>query len=359
MSATQLYDTVMQAIRQLRPGERITRLRTSAWMIVGIYLSRAIHLRNIAGKIPGYATTHSKIRRLSRFLNNPAVRVREWYELQARGLLEAAAQSQAQVRLVVDGTKVGFGHQLLMVAIAYRRRALPVAWTWVKSQRGHSSAHKQCALLAYVQSLIPSGTAVLVVGDSEFGAVDVLRQLEAWHWTYVLRRKSDHLVKLSATSPWQPFGSLLTQRGKAVWHTRAILTRQHAHQTNLYALWLPGYDDPWLLVTNLPTPRDAYRAYRRRMWIEEMFGDLKGHGFDLESTHLRHFMRLSRLTLLVALLYTWLVTRGSQAIKWGQRRLVDRPDRMDLSVFQIGLGIFERYISNIRTFSIRSIPYFL
>jgi hypothetical protein len=38
------------------------------------------------------------------------------------------------------------------------------------------------------------------------------------------------------------------------------------------------------------------------MWIEEMFADFKGHGFDLESTQLRHFERLSRLTLAVAML---------------------------------------------------------
>ncbi len=42
--------------------------------------------------------------------------------------------------------------------------------------------------------------------------------------------------------------------------------------------------------------------YVRRMWIEEMFGDMKKHGFDLESTMLRHFLRLSRLTLAVVLL---------------------------------------------------------
>lgn len=59
------------------------------------------------------------------------------------------------VRLLTDGTKVGFGHQLLMVAVAYRRRAIPIAWTWVKSARGHSSAVKQCALLAYVRGLLP------------------------------------------------------------------------------------------------------------------------------------------------------------------------------------------------------------
>lgn len=358
MSATGLYNIVMQAMRQLRPQERVTRLRVSVWMIVGIYLSQAIHLRKIAVKIPGVAMTNSKIRRLSRFLNNPAVRVREWYEAQARSLLEAAAHSQGQIRLLVDGTKVGFGHQLLMVAIAYRRRALPVAWTWVKSPRGHSSGYKQRALLAYVHSLIPAEIPVLIVGDSEFGAVEVLRQLESWHWDYVLRRKSDHLVKRTADLPWQPFGSLVTRQGEAAWQRQALLTRQHKHRTNLYALWQSGYDKPWLLATNLATPRQARRAYRRRMWIEEMFGDLKGHGFDLENTRLRNFQRLSRLTLLVAILYTWLVTRGSQVIKWGQRRLVDRADRIDLSIFQIGLNMFERYISNGQAFSIRWTPYF-
>ena len=38
-----------------------------------------------------------------------------------------------------------------------------------------------------------------------------------------------------------------------------------------------------------------------------MPGDMKRHGFGLEASHLRHFLRLSRLTLAVCLLYLWLV----------------------------------------------------
>jgi hypothetical protein len=79
------------------------------------------------------------------------------------------------------------------------------------------------------------------------------------------------------------------------------------------------------------------------MWIEEMFGDWKDHGVHLEETHLRGSARLSRLVFLVALLYLWLVTRGTQAIKSGERRLVDRSDRRDLSVFRIGLYLIDRY----------------
>ena len=42
------------------------------------------HLSKIAGKIPGRAKLVSATRRLSRFLDNPAIRVREWYEPIAR-----------------------------------------------------------------------------------------------------------------------------------------------------------------------------------------------------------------------------------------------------------------------------------
>ena len=45
-----------------------------------------------------------------------------------------------------------------------------------------------------------------------------------------------------------------------------------------------------------------------------MFGDMKGHGFDLEHSRLRHFLRLSRLTLAVCLLYVWLVATGEHVL---------------------------------------------
>ena len=297
MSVTQIYHIVMKAMKQLRPNERITRLRVSVWMIVGMYLNQSVHLRKIAGKIPGQATRNSKIRRVSRFLKNAKVNVRDWYAPQARALLEAAAQARGEVRLIIDGTKVSFGHQLLMVAVAYRRRALPIAWTWVNSARGHSSARKQLALLAYIKGLLPADTRVILVGDSEFGSVAVLKQLETWHWGYVLRQKGNTRVQLPDHPRWRRFETLTAKGERPRWMPDARLTRQHGHPVPLVAWWKAGETEPWLLATNLSSVRDALHAYKRRMWIEEMFGDMKGHGFDLESSHLRYFMRLSRLTL--------------------------------------------------------------
>ena len=77
-----------------------------------------------------------------------------------------------------------------------------------------------------------------------------------------------------------------------------------------------------------------------------MFGDLKRHGFDLESTMLRHFTRLSKLTLAVAFLYVWLLSNGGRFVRSGLRHLVDRKDRRDLSLFQIGFRLLDRKLLN-------------
>lgn len=125
-----------------------------------------------------------------------------------------------------------------------------------------------------------------------------------------------------------------------------VESRLHAHETNLLLHWKKGEKEPWLLATDLmKAPRQALSAYGRRMWIEEMFADFKRHGFDLESTQLRRFGRLSRLTLAVAMLYVWLVVYGAEVIKRGQRRLVDRSDRRDHSLFRLGYNMLDRCLA--------------
>jgi hypothetical protein len=365
MPINPLYRSLRDLLVQLRPTERQTRLRNFSWLLAGLFLSRSVHLSKIANKIPSKrATLPSVVRRLSRLVDNPSIRVREWYEPLARRLLECQARKLGEVRLIVDGSKVGFKHRLLMVGLAYRKRAIPIAWSWVPSQKGHSSSYKQRALLGYVRRLMPDGAArVSVVGDSEFGAVALMEELEEWGFYYVLRQKSSHLVCCERCSEphrplqeWRALGELIDRRGERVWLEGALLSRLHAHRTNLVLYWKRGEKEPWLLATNLPECAKALSCYRRRMWIEEMFADFKGHGFELESTQLRSFGRLSRLTLAVSMLYVWLVEHGARVIKRGQRRMVDRSDRRDHSVFRLGCNMLDRCLAQVTRPSIRLLP---
>ena len=267
MPTNALYQPWFQRIQGLRPKQRITQVRNFVWLITGILESRSVCLSRIAGKIPGTAKLLSTTRRLSRLLDNPAIRVREWYEPIARMWLEAQFRNLGEIRLIVDGTKIGFGHQLLIVSLAYRKRAIPIAWTWVKHVRGHSSATKQIALLAYVRNLIPAGGAVILVGDCEFGSVSVLRLLDRWHWFYVLRQKSDTGVWINESSEWQAFGSYVHKPGQSIWLGRGYLTIKGIYPTNLLVHWKVGEKEPWCLATNLPDRQIALRCYARRMRI--------------------------------------------------------------------------------------------
>jgi len=328
------------------------QLGNFTWLLVGIYMSRSVHLNRIAGKIPGRATLVSITRRLSRFLDGRGLIVRQTYEPFIRPWLAHLAQA-GTLRLIIDGSKVGFQHQLLMVSVAYRRRAIPVAWTWVRCRRGHSSTRVQLALLAYAHTLLPAKTSADLAGDCEFGAISLIKQVTAWGWSYALRQKPTHQVKTDADSDWQRISALVKQPGESRWVPNALLTAKHGCTTNILAHWAKGEKEPWLIATNHPTPESTLKSYSRRMWTEELFGDLKGHGFDLESTHLNDIIKLSRLTLAVVLLYIWLVQFGSKVIKNGKRFLVDRADRRDLSIFQIGLRFIERCLTNLLPFCVR------
>ena len=342
MPINETYRTWIQRICELRPKQRITQVQNFVWLVVGIFHSHSVHLSKIAGKVIGVAKNESTIKRLSRFLANPAIDVRSWYKPIAKKWLQSQLERVAEIRLIVDGTKVGFGHQLLMVSLAYRHRAVPIAWTWVKQVRGHSSAKQQVSLLRYVGTLLPQKAPVFLVGDSEFGSILVLRQLEQWHWFYVLRQKSNTGLWFNEQTGWQALGSFVHQAGQRAWFPKAYLTQQEIYPVSALICWQIGEKQPWCLATNLPDQTLSVRYYRRRMWTEEMFADFKKHGFDLESTMLHHVPRLSRLTLAVAFLYVWLLSIGSRTIRAGLRHWVDRKDRRDLSLFQIGWRFIDR-----------------
>lgn len=344
MPIIKLYRTWKEQICALRPHQRITQIQNFAWMMVGIYQSRSVHLSKIAGKVLGNAKLLSTVRRFERFLDNQAIEVRTWYEPIAKQWIAAQWQHFREIRLIVDGTKVGFGHQLLMVSLAYRRRSIPIAWTWVPYVRGHSSAQKQIELLRYVKTLLPNKAIVFLVGDSEFGSIRVLKQLNRWHWYYALRQKSNTGFRRGKSDAWQTLESFVEKAGESVWLPKGFLTQQHAFPASVLVYWKADKNEPWCLATNLSEGTLVLQFYKRRMWIDEMFGDLKRHGFDLESTMLRTSEHLSRLTLVVAFLFDWLISAGAKIIRIGLRHLVDRKERRDLCLFQIGWRFIERQL---------------
>jgi len=362
MPISHLYRSLHEYLMQRIPDECDSRLTNLIFLMMGIFQARSVQLNLVARKTPIRAQKLSIVKRLTRFLDNGAVRVREWYHPFAEVLLTSAANA-GQVHLIIDASKVAFGFRLVMVSLAYHRRSLPIAWTWVRGSRGHTTTATQVKLLAYVQRLLPVGIRVSLVGDCEFGASLLIEYVAFWRWDYVLRQPGDNLVMLRGTGRWQRMDVLhpalfALLKGQPVWIGRLLLTQSSPYSTRLVLYWQKGEKKPWYLATNLLDSRQALRLYRRRMWIEEMFGDMKKHGFDLEASHLRHFLRLSRLTLAVCLLYLWLVALAEHVLTAGLTAEIDRSDRHDLSLFRLGWDFLERRLALFDPIPSVSIPNF-
>ena len=181
------YYKVQEQLCQWLPGERITRIRNMALLIVGLHLSGAVHLGLIVRKWPVVGKTPSLVNRLHRFLVNPRVVVRQWYHPLAVHLGQQFAGRQ--IRLVIDCTKIGFNYRLMTIGIAYKKRTLPLVWSVHRGRKGHTTVAEQLKLCRYVAQLLPKRAEVWLVGDTGFQSVHLLRWLrrrrQGWHFSSV------------------------------------------------------------------------------------------------------------------------------------------------------------------------------
>jgi len=340
MNNLDTYHKVLKQIDKWLPKERITRKRNMALLIVGLQQSGAIHLSKIVRTWHIKSKLPSLVNRLNRFLNNGYVSPWEWYKPLAQQILTGFVHQD--IRLIIDCTKIGFGHRLMSVSIAYKKRSLPLIWGVYKGAKGHVKVVEQLKLLNKIRPLIPRESCVYFLADAGFDSVELFQWLSRYHWRFIIRQKGRSMVKFQ-DQDWIKLNKLKLEKGQ----TRSIgwvrITKQHkAGHYWLVLHWAKGEDEPWYLLTNFSAKTSfIIRLYKIRMWTEEMYGDMKGHGFNMEATHLDSKDRIARLFLAVAFTFVWLISLGSWLVKRGYRHLIDVKSRRDKSYFRLGFDWIE------------------
>ena len=369
-----LKDKMEDLIEQHLPPLRKTRRQNLARLTAGLYRAEHVHLSAVADEIPGSAKQSSKTRRLRRFLGNEEVDPDRWYRPVAGQLLRQAAES-GPIRLLIDTLELTGNRRLLVAALAYRRRALPI-WWHVDRKDGVTSAEKQVAFLEELVDLVPSAADAVLIGDGEFHSVDLLRAAQENGWSYCVRLHADTYLRDRKTDTEEDGGEQAgaEEIGSQTWREcRAMdpeegsrhslqgvsITKEHDYgPVNVVYRWAEGEEEPWRLATNLPSGFRVVRLYQRRMWIEELFGDWQEGTFHLHQTRLYKPEKLSRLVLGLSLVYVWLVSVASYIVKRGWRPLVDRTDRRDRSYLALGLRWIKRCLRNREPPQMRLQPYF-
>jgi hypothetical protein len=314
-----LYDTLFPAIRKAQPHEDARRLRIFVWAIVGLLVEKTISLPLIALAIVSAAKAASRIRRLRRFLANPHVCVRAYYD----GLIRAALADWAgqRMELILDTTTVAGRLVILRVSLVYRGRAIPLAWQVYERKSVALPFKLYRELLGHVRTLLPPGVTVVLLGDRGFRAQALMRWCRSPHigWHFRLRLKANQLLTLS-DGRTRHLSELGLKPGRKGFLHDVRLGEGRYGPIHLALAWSEQPQaEAWYIASDEPTGDETLGEYGWRMAIEEELRDDKSGGFQLEATELDDAESLSRLLLVMSVAYLHLVSLGTFVVAHGLR----------------------------------------
>ena len=341
------YRAIRAALIQGYPGEptgRLVRhLTTLAAFISGIVASKSTQLPHIATKVPDGTKPESRVKRLTRWLDNERI-LEEMYFLPYAEILLAHVALETLV-LVMDGSVVGRGCVALMIHVLYKGRALPLAWRVRQGPKGHFPEELHIALVALIRACLPEGTQVVLLGDGEFDGTTLQETLNEAGWGYVCRTAQSTVATWDGETFRLDTLGACSKPGTLIALKEVKITRDAYGPVMVLSCWAKGYHEPLYLVSNMDAAEAACRYYQKRFRIETFFSDQKSRGFHIHKSHISDPQRLSRLLIAACLAYIWIVYLGALCEKDGWREVIHRRKRCDLSLFQLGLRILEHFLN--------------
>ena len=318
-----------------------------AMMVTGVYLGKHVQLYQIALWVPLDIQLLSIVRRFERFVENPEVDAKKFFQPFVYAM-QSCFDGQT-VYLIIDCTQVGKKCRSLMIAVAYHYTVLPVVWKTVKGGKGHVKGTLQKELLKLAHYYFPR-QHVVVLGDAEFSNEQVISWLREVKWDFVLRFQNSYKLKTCANVTWKATKTLYeaanVARGQVCCGEKVTFTESNKYtDLTVTVQWDENEDEMLCLVSSLAFSQQPHVIYEMRYWIETLFGNHKSRGFQLARTHMTTPAHIDRLILVLAIATCMSLGLGTHLVLIGQTNRVDRSDRRDLSLFQLGLRWFLRLLA--------------
>ena len=193
------YRAIRDALTQWYPDQPTGTVArpwaTLAAFISGIVGSKSTQLPNVATKIPDGTKPESRVKRLTRWLDNARI-LEEVYFVPYVDLLLTQLALETLV-VVMDGSAVGRGCLALRLHVVYKGRALPLAWRVRQSPTGPCPEDLHIARVEWLSTLIPEGAKGVLLGDGECDGTALPDTLSELGWSYVCR------TAMSTTATWE------------------------------------------------------------------------------------------------------------------------------------------------------------
>ena len=140
-----IADSISAELQDRLPRQRKTQRTKLALLVATMLDVRSANLMDLAAGLPRQADrTDMRYQWITRLLGNPLVISDEIMEPFSREVLERAAATGEPLSLILDQSKMSDRHQVLMLALRWGERALPLAWR-VEEARSGSTPSRRCS----------------------------------------------------------------------------------------------------------------------------------------------------------------------------------------------------------------------
>lgn len=333
------YQTCLQA--QLSE----TQFVTLEILVELLQKERRVTLERLATLFPQPILFESRRRNLQRFLSLPQLTPQAlWFPI-VKQWIKRHFQRGQMLQVVLDRTQWQ-NHNLMMVSLVYKNRAIPLFWMWLTHQ-GQSSLSDQQKVLRPIFQLLQKHRFVLL-GDREFHSIELAAWCVEKNVSFVFRLPKSTTVKTSPLSGFTRLDDLPQAPGLIEHYVQIQVTQKRGFgRHNLAIRHKRTYrqsraNEVWYLLTNSVDVDQALFHYSKRFCIEPMFRDLKSGGYNLEDCYANP-TRFTALLVLMTIAYSIATIRGQRIRTKRVQRYVGRvtePKRVQSRHSQFWFGLY-------------------
>jgi Transposase DDE domain len=231
-----------------------------------------------------------------------------------RWILSRWPGDEARLALALDATTLKKRFTVLCISVVYRGCAIPVAWKVVGAEEKGSWQPHWTGLLNHLRDTVPAGWTVIVMSDRGLYAPWLYAKIVELGWHPFMRINKQGHFRPRGEGKFRSLATAAPEVG-SVWCGQVDCFSQETSrlQCTLLARWDKGYEEVWLLVTDLAPAQATAVWYGMRSWIEGGFKDTKRGGWGWHQTKMVDPERAERLWLAIAVATVWAVSVGGEA----------------------------------------------
>ena len=278
--------SVSAVLHERLPSQGKTQRENLALLVATMLSERSANLMSLAAALPRPSERiDMRYQWIVRVLANPlidceAVMLPFAHEVLGQAQAEAGS-GEPGVDLILDQSRASERHQILMLALRWGERALPLAWR-VEETEGAIGFGVQKALLDTIAAWLPKGARVRLRGDRFYGTPALIGHCQSLGWDYRLRLKGNLRLWIDGANA----GPVERLARDTPYLTGVELTARRV-RTNVGFIQDAGHEEPWIVAMS-ETPGHLTTLDSARRWgIEPMFSDFKTRGFGLEDSQIR------------------------------------------------------------------------